>query len=97
MHRCTHLRCYDARVRTTVSLEPDTNAVVRRLMREQALTFKEALNEAIRAGMARRNAAVPFRTRAADMGRPQVPLGRALRLAADLEDDELIRKLALRK
>ena len=84
-------------MRTTVSLEPDTNAAVRRLMRERGLTFKEALNEAIRAGMARRRSTPPFRTRTADMGRPQIPLDRALRLAADLEDDELMRKLALRK
>ena len=31
------------------------------------------------------------------MGPPTIPLDKALRLAADLEDDELIRKLAGRK
>lgn len=84
-------------MRTTVSLEPDTNAAVRRLMRERGLTFKQALNEAIRAGVARRSPPAGFRTRTADMGPPAIPLDKALRLAADLEDDELIRKLALRK
>jgi hypothetical protein len=31
------------------------------------------------------------------MGAPRVPLDKALRLAAELEDDEIIRKLAARK
>lgn len=84
-------------MRTTVTLEADTDAIVRKLMRERGLSFKRALNEAIRTGVARRGARRQFRTKTADMGRPQIPLDKALRLAADLEDDELIRKLALRK
>lgn len=84
-------------MRTTVSLEPDTNAVVRRLMRERGLTFKQALNEAIRAGIAPRAAAERFRTRRVDMGRPTIALDKALRLAADVENDELMRKMAVRK
>ncbi len=66
-------------------------------MRERGLTFKQALNEAIRAGTSRRSVAEPFKTRTMDMGQPAVPLDKALRLAASLEDDELIRKLAVRK
>jgi hypothetical protein len=84
-------------MRTTVSLDPDTNAVVRRLMRERGLTFKQALNEAIRAGSSRRSTARPFRTRTVDLGRPAIPLDKALRLAAELEDAELTGRLELRK
>ena len=84
-------------MRTTVSLEPDTDAIVRRLMRDRGLTFKQALNEAIRAGAARRRAGRPYRTRTADMGLTTIPLDKAVRLAAELEDDELLRKLSLRK
>ena len=84
-------------MRTTVTLDEDTDAIVRRLMRERGLSFKRALNDAIRAGMARRGGRRQFRTRSADMGPSAIPLDKALRLAADLEDDELIRKLALRK
>jgi hypothetical protein len=83
-------------MRTTVSLEPDTNAIVRRLMRRRGLTFKQALNEAIRAG-AQRPGVAPFRTRTADLGRPAIQLDRALRVAAELEDEELIHKQSLRK
>lgn len=83
-------------MRTTVTLDADTHAMVRRLMRTRGLSFKEALNEAIRAGHrpARRGA---FRTKTFDMGAPALPLDKALRLAAELEDQELIRKMALRK
>lgn len=81
-------------MRTTVTLDPDTDAYVRRLMRERGLTFKEAVNEAIRAGLGRPStvSATPtFRMGA------KVPLDKALRLAGELEDEELTRRLAARK
>ena len=84
-------------MRTTVTLEPETDAIVRRLMRDRGLSFKQALNEAIRAGARRPGKHRAFRTRTFDMGPPAIPLDKALRLAADLEDEELIRKLAARK
>ena len=78
-------------MRTTVTLDPDTAEIVRRRMRERGQTFKEALNDAIRsgAGGSRR----PFRTEVAPMGESRVSLDRALQIAGDLEDDELIRKM----
>jgi hypothetical protein len=82
-------------MRTTITLDPDTDAAVRRLMRERGLTFKQAVNAAIRAGTGARRRA--FRTPTADLGPSRIPLDHALRLAADLEDEELIRKLAARK
>ncbi len=84
-------------MRTTITLEADTDAIVRRLMRERGLTFKQAVNEAIRLGASTRGRPRPVRTRSFDMGEPRLDLDKALRLAAELEDDELIRKLATRK
>jgi hypothetical protein len=85
-------------MRTTVTLEPEADAIVRRLMRERGLTFKDALNEAIRAGARpSRSSRKGFRTPTFQMGRPAVPIDKALRLAADLEDEEILRKLAARK
>jgi hypothetical protein len=84
-------------VRTTVTLDPDTDAMVRRLMRERGLTFKQAVNAAIRLGASRTRRPRRIATPVFDMGLPAVPLDKALRLAADLEDDELVRKLAVRK
>ncbi len=83
-------------MRTTVTLEPDADAIVRRLMRDRGLTFKQALNEAIRAS-ASRPGRRPFRTRTFAMGPSALPMDKALRLAAELEDEELLRKLAARK
>ena len=84
-------------MRTTLTLDPDVEALVRQLMTDRGLSFKAAVNEAIRAGFRTPGRARPRRTRAFHMGQPLVPLTKALSLAADLEDEELVRKLALRK
>ena len=55
------------------------------------------MNEAIRAGMTTPRRRRAFRTPTFDMGRPAVPLEKALHLAGELEDEELIRKLAARR
>lgn len=79
-------------VRTTVTLDPDAEALLRRHMRERGLSFKAALNDAIRAGLGRPDeGAAPFRTPTRAMGRPTVNLDRALALAGELEDEELLR------
>jgi hypothetical protein len=80
-------------MRTTVTLDPDTEQIVRRRMRERGMSFKEALNDAIRGGVTGGDAAPPFRTQTAAMGESRVNLDRALQVAADLEDDDLVRKL----
>jgi hypothetical protein len=79
-------------VRTTVTLDDDTLAVVRQRMRERGVSFKQALNDAIRDGAIGRQAPVKFATRTADLGVPSVNLDRALQLAGELEDEELLRR-----
>lgn len=81
---CCHMR-------TTVTLDDDVEQLIRRRMAERQLSFKQALNEAIRDGSAGR-AAPQFATRTADLGVPSINLDRALQIAADLEDEELIRR-----
>jgi hypothetical protein len=80
-------------VRTTVTLDPDTEQIIRRRMAERGLSFKEALNDAIRSGVRSSGSAPPFSTATAALGESRVNLDRALQIAADLEDDELVRKL----
>ena len=87
-------------MRTTVTLEPDTEALVKQLMRERGLSFKQAVNEAIRRGLSRptgdRDQA--FRTPTFPMGwRGDLKLDRALAIAGELEDEELARRIAARK
>jgi hypothetical protein len=58
------------------------------------MSFKQALNDAIREGLTKlRNAPTPFRTATAGLGLPSVNLDRALAVASDLEDEELVRKM----
>jgi hypothetical protein len=72
-------------------------SLVKRVMRERGISFKEAVNEAIRSGLAP-GEAEPFETPTHRMGfDPAVRWDKALRLAAELEDDELMRRLASRK
>ena len=80
-------------MRTTVTLDVDTAALVRKRMAERGISFKQALNDAIRDGLAPRRRGAPFRVTTADLGQPAVNLDRALQLAADLEDEELVRKM----
>ncbi len=82
-------------MRTTVTLDPDTAALVQRRMREHGVSFKQALNDAIRAGA--RGGEALFRTETASLGVPAVNLDRALQLAGELEDEELVRKSRLGK
>lgn len=80
------------RMRTTVTLDPDVEQIIRRRMRERGVSFKEAVNEAVR-GAAMGAGRTAFRTEVAAMGESRVNLDRALQVAADLEDDDLVRKL----
>ena len=81
-------------MRTTVTLDPDAYALVRKLMRERGITFKEAVNQAIRQGLApKRRRRVSFPTY--DMGEPRIELTKALQLAGELEDEEILRKMAM--
>jgi hypothetical protein len=84
-------------VRTTITLDPDTAALVQRRMRERGVSFKQAVNDAIRAGLTQDRDAAPFRTLTAALGVPTVDLDKALQLAGDLEDAELIRKMRMGK
>jgi hypothetical protein len=81
-------------VRTTITLDPDTRLLVERAMRERGLSFKDAVNEAIRAGLAPRMADAPRYTTPRTLGPARVDLTRALALAGELEDDALVRRLS---
>ena len=73
-------------MRTTITLEPDVEALLRRVMRERGLTFKDAVNQAVRDGLAKPVDVPPFKQRAFHMGVPKVDLTKALALADELDD-----------
>jgi hypothetical protein len=87
-------------MRTTVTLDADVAARLKAVARARGISFKEALNSAVRAGLEgeRRRSLRPFKQYAQPMGlRPGFNLDKALQLAAGLEDEEISRRLERRK
>jgi hypothetical protein len=87
-------------MRTTVTLDPDVERLIRNAMREGGVSFKQALNDAARRSLSGKGGArVPrfvqksYRLGAARLFR----WDKALAAADALEDEELSRKIALRK
>ena len=80
-------------MRTTITLDPDTRLLIERAMRERGLSFKDAVNEAIRVGLAPREGGPRRYTTPRMLGPARFDLTQALTLAGDLEDESLIRRL----
>ncbi len=84
-------------MRTTVTLDPDVEAKLRAVIRERGVSFKVAINDAIRTGLntpaveARR-----FRVKAAPLG-ARFDIDKALTIAGEMEDEEIIRKMEMGK
>jgi len=81
-------------VRTTVTLDPDTRLLIERTMRERGLSFKDAVNEAIRAGLGPADARRRAYTTPRRLGPARVDVTKALSAAGELEDEALARRLA---
>ena len=86
-------------MRTTITLEPDVQALIRTAMKERGISFKEALNSAVRAGlMQSKQRRRRFVQKSFSLGREQnFRWDKALEIATAIETEELIRKLSLRK
>ncbi|MFX0537585.1 antitoxin [Ornithinimicrobium sp. Y1847] len=80
-------------MRTTVTLDPDTEQIIRQRMSDRQVSFKRALNDAIREGALAAAGHQVFRTTTANLGRQLLDTDRALTLAAELEDEETLRRM----
>ncbi|MDQ3782892.1 MAG: ribbon-helix-helix domain-containing protein [Actinomycetota bacterium] len=86
-------------MRTTIDLDPDVDARLRALARERGVPLRVVINDALRAGT-RTNPGndEAYTLPSYPLGvRPGIDLDKAFRLAGELEDVELARKLDLRK
>ena len=83
-------------MRTTVTLDPDVAALVKKAMRERGRSFTDVLNEALRAGLGATSVEQQFDQVNYSMDEQIVPLDKALQLAGALEDEDLIRLLGVR-
>jgi hypothetical protein len=92
-------RCYDDRMRTTVTLDPDVEVLIRRAMKERGLSFKEAVNSTLRVGLTQTKPGKRhFVQKTFALGTEQsFRWDNALAAADAIEDEELSRKLSLRK
>ncbi|MFN7963422.1 MAG: DUF2191 domain-containing protein [Thermoanaerobaculia bacterium] len=88
-------------MRTTLTLDPDLAVALKERAHQLGLTFKQVVNTTLRAGLSSEGGVKPrrYRLRPVSLGglRPGLDLTQALRLADALEDEEIRRKLELRK
>ena len=87
-------------MRSTVRIDDDLMVELRARARDSNISLTRMLNRAVRAGLAAsksRGNPSPFRQETFAMGAFRVDVDKALSIAARLEDDEVARKLSLRK
>jgi hypothetical protein len=89
-------------MRTTLTLEDDLAAALKAKAERTGLPFKQVVNAVVRLGLEAEMRPPPKRTyrlRALSLGqvRGAVDLDKALRIADEIEDAEIARKLELRK
>jgi hypothetical protein len=84
-------------MRTTVTLDPDVERLIRKAMLKRQVSFKQVLNEAVRDGLkaaSRRPANRRFVQKTFPLGAVQhFRWDKALAVAEALEDEEYCRKL----
>ncbi len=89
-------------MRTTLTIDDKLAAALKKRAYETGKTFKEVVNDAIRAGLESRHVLpqpIPFSLQPLSLGgaHPGIDLTKANRLAGELEDEELVLKMRQRK
>jgi hypothetical protein len=88
-------------MRTTIRIDDDLMKELKQRAMQEKLSLARFVNRTLRFGLdASRGAARPrrrFRQRVFSLGQPALDLTKALAVAAALEDEEVLRKLSMRK
>jgi len=88
-------------MRTTVRVDDELLERLKAQARKENVSLTRLLNRTLKAGLqaggARPRKQPIYGERTYSMGAPRVALDKALALAATLEDEEIVRELALRK
>jgi hypothetical protein len=84
-------------MRTTLTLEPDVALKLKRKMAEQKLTLKDAVNQALRVGLAAKDAPrVPFKVIPFDLGfLPGIDQDKLGQLDDRMESERIARQLGI--
>lgn len=88
-------------MRSTFRIDDDLLTELKTRARREGLPLTRLVNRVLRAGLAVMDGGGPkrrpYRESTHAMGVPRVDLDKALALAAGLEDEEILRKMSLRK
>lgn len=85
-------------MRTTLTLDEDVAQSIKEVMRQRGSGFKETVNELLRRGLHGERSPLEYDPPLfSSPVLPGVDLDKALHLASQLDDEELLRKLELRK
>jgi hypothetical protein len=85
-------------MRTTLRIDDDLLEELRKRAHAQRVPLTRLLNQALRQGLAVKPAKrAAYRERTYSLGVPRMDVNKALAVSADLEDAEVLRKLAVRK
>ncbi len=80
-------------MRTTVALDPDVHRLLQQAAHKRKRPFNQVLNEVVRDSLSGTAMAEPFIQPVFSLGRCPIDLTKALSLAADLEDQEILAKV----
>ena len=88
-------------MRSTVRIDDDLLTELKERARRENVSLTRMLNRMLREGIqatrGHRPQKTPYREETVAMGRPRADLDKALALATGFEEDEILRKMALRK
>ena len=84
-------------MRSTVRIDDDLMTELKLRARRESVSLTRMLNIALRAGLREHGARPRYREQPAFLGVPRIDLDKATALAAGLEEEELLRKLAEHK
>jgi len=84
-------------MRTTLTIEDSVDKKLKKIASQSGKTYKEVVNETLKKGLAAPK--LSKRLKACSLGEvnPEYDLVKSLQVADQLEDDEIVRKLRLRK
>ena len=88
-------------MRSTVRIDDDLMAELKEWAHRENVSQTRLLNRLLREGMKalreKRSSKTPYKETTIAMGSPRIDLDKALALAAELEDEEILRKMSLKK
>ena len=88
-------------MRSTVRIDDDLMAELKEWAHRENVSQTRLLNRLLREGMKalreKRSCKTPYKETTIAMGAPRIDLDKALALAAELEDEEILRKMSLKK